>query len=271
MKKKYKIILIVFLVIILLIYFGYKSFLLFNYNNLRINQENYIIDVASKFDYIDTITLNKKNFVNDYFVLKNDLYNLKIRNDFKDYENYSTYFIKKENEKLGKIFKIDKSLSVLYILKNHNDLVLDELYYNVSLDLENINLQSILEFITLKLMATDTKDIIENNNLKNDIDVIEYMKKFDYDLNIFSSIKKIKEAIVFRQIFEVGTIYFSCYGSNNITLINGNYNGYICNFDDYREITILQNDFNYNFMVGTSDYFTDEYITDLFSTLVIYE
>lgn len=57
---------------------------------------------------------------------------------------------------------------------------------------------------------------------------------------------------------------------DNITLINGDYNGYIFNMKNKtKEVNIIENDKRYVFTFINTDYFTDEYINQLIETITI--
>ena len=83
MKKKKNVVLVVVGILLLVcLYFGYKGFNLFYYNVDRITTQDYD-DFISQFTIKDTMTINHKNVEsNDYL----EYQNIKIRNDFKDFE-----------------------------------------------------------------------------------------------------------------------------------------------------------------------------------------
>ena len=55
----------------------------------------------------------------------------------------------------------------------------------------------------------------------------------------------------------------------SITLISGDYKGYILNGNNIRELHILRDNNNYMFVLQGDKYMNNDYITDLFSTLEI--
>ena len=80
MKKKKNVVLVVVGILLLVcLYFGYKGFNLFYYYNVdRITTQDYD-DFISQFTIKDTMTINHKNVEsNDYL----EYQNIKIRNDF---------------------------------------------------------------------------------------------------------------------------------------------------------------------------------------------
>lgn len=56
---------------------------------------------------------------------------------------------------------------------------------------------------------------------------------------------------------------------NSISLIKGDYEGFIFNSDNSREIHIIRDDIVYSFLIRGDELMTDEYIIDWIGTLEI--
>ena len=182
-------------------------------------------------------TINNINNPNQYK-------NMKIRNDFKDYskmedsaKNSSTKLVlKDENNKTIKAFWMGITDTYVYLLKNDKT-----------------------------LFGTDDSRIT-NTDLNNDIGLFNYLsKQKNIKNNLFTSIKKMKEnyAIEYMTSVVMPTI-------DNITLINGDYEGYIFNIkSNTKEVSILKDNKRYAFIFIDKNNLTDEYLKSILSTIVI--
>lgn len=243
MKNKKKLV-IVIMIILLVLYFGYKGFSLIYYH------VDY--DLDSNYDIKNTITINHKDIQSDNYL---QFKNIKIRNDFKDYEKLETsvpientsdkLVLKDENNHTTKAFWMGTSDTYVYLLKADKTL-----YGTDDNRITNANLTSILE----------------KNNIHNDIKLFNYLSSQEYVRNnIFTSVKNMKEnyAIQFMTSVMMPTM-------NGITLINGDYEGYIFNLkDNMKEVSILKDDKRYVFSFINDVPITDEYLTDILSTITI--
>ena len=117
-----------------------------------------------------------------------------------------------------------------------------------------------------RITNTDLANILEKNKINNDIELFKYLEKQkDVKNNIFTSAKEMKENYTIQ--FMVSVIMPQM---DSITLINGDYQGYIFNLkNNMKEVSILKNGKRYVFMFLNTTYFTDEKINDLLNTIVI--
>ncbi len=243
MKKRNILIISLTIIILLIAYFGYKAFNLKYYTINNINNPN-------QFNINNTITIKHNTLKsNDYFEYKN----MKIRNDFKDYskmedsaKNSSTKLVlKDENNKTIKAFWMGITDTYVYLLKN------DKTLFGTD---------------DSRITNTDLSNILKKNNINNDIDLFNYLsKQKNIKNNLFTSIKKMKEnyAIEYMTSVVMPTI-------DNITLINGDYEGYIFNIkSNTKEVSILKDNKRYAFIFIDKNNLTDEYLKSILSTIVI--
>ncbi len=247
-----KLILIISIIIILLvIYFGYKGFNLYYYNTNSINIKDFETYVK-QFNISNTITLKHKDIQdNDYFQYQN----IKIRNDFKDFKQLESststdtfspqLVLKDENNNTSRAFWMGTTDTYVYLLETDKTLFGAE---------------------DRRITNTNLTKILKKNNINNDIELFNYLSsQKNIKNNIFTSVKKMKENYTIW--FMISVIMPTM---NNITLINGDYEGYIFNVkDSIKEVSILKNNKRYTFVFIDNTTLTDEYLTDILSTIVI--
>ena len=245
MKKK-TILIISSIIVLFIAYFGYKGFNLYYFTT-----QDFEIS-AEQFNISDTITLKHKDIQdNDYFQYKN----IKIRNDFKEFEQlesntnvdtFSPKFVLKDaTNNTSKSFWMGIDDPYVYLLKADKTL-----YGTNAHRITNTNLTSILE----------------KNNIHNDVELFHYLSsQKNVRNNIFTSVQKMKENYAIQ--FMISVIMPTM---DSITLIHGDYEGYIFNLkDNTKEVSILKNDKRYVFIFISDTTITNEYLTDILSTIVI--
>jgi len=246
MKKKSIIICIVIFLLIILGYFGYKGFILYNYTK---NTEAYN-EVIGGLKTKNTITLRNIDLEDNKYLKFNDI---KIKNEFTDFK------------------KLDSEISesfVKYALYNPDNSVKASFWMGIEQTyIENLKSESSLfADVTLIPINTNLTEFLGKNNINNDIELFEYLKKQEnVKYNIFTSTKKIKENYAIQVLSSI-----MLPAGENVTLINGDYIGFIFNMGNYfREVSILKNNKRYIFTFVSADYFTDEYIGEILNTIVI--
>ena len=250
MKKKRKIILVIVGILLLIcLYLGYKAFNLFYYNVDRITTQDYDA-FMSQFNIKGTITIKHQNIEsNDYL----EYQNIKIKNDFKDFEKLEQttgetslkLILKAENRETKSSFWMGETDTYVALLKA------DKTLFGTD---------------NKKVTNTDITSILEENKINNDIELFKYLShQKEVKNNIFTSTKKMKENYNFQYIVSIIMPQM-----DSITLINGDYQGYIFNLkNNMKEASILKNGKRYVFMFLDTTYFTDEKINDLLNTVVI--
>ncbi len=105
----------------------------------------------------------------------------------------------------------------------------------------------------------------EKYNIKNDVDLIKFLSTYEYkENNLFTSTNKMKENYFVKFI----TSFLMSLGES-VTLIDGDYEGYILNMDEIKEVSIIKNNKKYVFTFLKTDYFNDGYIKELLNTIKI--
>lgn len=242
MKKKTFI-----LVTVIFVYFIYKCCYLFYYNinNITVINYNEIINSIGK---QNTITIKRNILEEDKYLKINDA---KLRNDFKDFKKLdgngadSDKYLLYDNNKVKAAFWATVTDSYVDRFKNNHELF--------GINNKNISKQYISNFYN-------------KNNIKNDIDLFNYLKdKKNIKNNIFTSVNKMKENYMIQFFTAVSMPII-----DSITLISGDYDGYIFNLSSSgKEVSILKNNKRYVFTFLYSEYFDDSFIEDLISTIVI--
>ena len=176
----------------------------------------------------------KTSLGKDYFTYDG----LKIKNEFNLYE-----------ENINSNFKV-------YILKDTNDKVV----FNKIPSNEILNL--ILDISKDNLLSYDLTKEFKNNKINNTYKAYEYLiSNAKDDINIFSSINKI------RKTQTINFIANSSFANlEKLTLIDGDYDGYILETYGVKEIFINHGEYSYTITIFSLDY-SDEQIANLISTI----
>lgn len=248
-KKNFLKIIISIIVIFIISFISYKIYLLNKYNIAKIPEAAQLINNFHNYQ-----TINVKNIVlneNEYLVLDN----IKIRNDFTDYEE-----IKLNSNDSSSIKKWN------YRKINSNNAFMISISAYPFQDLFNANSDLIL-FSDATLPQIDNKERITylyNNNITNEMDFFKFLSSEENFINnIFSSTKNIRGSYA-------ALLSATIFANYKISFLEGNYEGYF--FDDevnkVKEFHILKNNISYNFTFIGDD-FSNDYIKDLLNTIVI--
>ena len=247
MKKK-SILVISFIIILIIVYFSYKGFNLYYYNVNNITQDSK--NNVEQFNISGTITIKHSSVeVNEYF----EYQNMKIRNDFKDYSRLDQ--------------NIENSSPKL-ILKNQDNNTTKSFWMGIAdtyVDMLKAD-KTLFGTGDKRISNIDFSNVLKNNNINNDIDLFNYLsKQKDIKSNIFTSVKEMKENYTIQ--FMVSVIMPTV---DSITLINGDYDGYIFNIKNgMKEVNIIKDNKRYVFMFIDETDLNDEYLKDILSTIVI--
>lgn len=256
-KNKFKIIIgtIVSMALIFsLVFIAYKTVLLELH---KVDSENFN-EVVSGLKVKNTLSIYKRTLPNNDYLIVDDI---KLRNDFQDFlrEDVSgTTTFKKEldnGEKVG--FSISVGDSYVNYFSTTEAVVFR--------DITDKNNKTSFDFGQFN--AADKKYFLFKNEIDDDRDFLEYIYKTGYKKsNIFMSDREIKENYAYNLFVDVAIPRV-----NSITLIKGDYVGYIYNINEdkvIRNVCILRNDKVYSF-IFLGEQFNDEYLNDLLSTLEI--
>ena len=246
MKKK--ILIMIGIVLIVLLFVGYKGYYYLTYRPENISDKNYD-EFMKSFEIHNDININKKNVKdNNYLIFRN----IKIRNDFKDYivryesEDNKTYELKDKSGNIKAIFRIG-------IEDNEINDFLKEGMFN----------------------KKDKEKFLSNHNITNDKELLDFIiKKHNTNNTIFTSVNKMKENAMIQYL-----TFVSLSNPTYITKINGAYTGYIIGkeknnspntkYKNINTIRILNNNKIYSFGFWISDEFTEEYLKDIIETIII--
>ena len=237
------------LLIVVFVFCLYKSVILFIYKYDESERYNNIINGLTQ---ADKMTIYKKTLNEDEYLV---LDNIKIRNDFSEFKL---------------VTKNDKNDYIQYILKNESGKVRSAIYigkYYSYVDL--FGSKDVVMFADNNIgqfNSADRKYFLLRNDINNDIEFLEYVSKNGYQKsNILTSDRKIKENYALNMFVDV------VFPENkDITIIDGDYTGYIFNSkDNIRKVNILKDDMVYYFTFIGDNYTSDEYLIDVLSTIEI--
>ncbi len=256
-KNRTKLVIIYSLLTLVLMFFVYKGALLYFYNVPR----DEIDEIVDGLVFEDTMTIYKRTIPNDeYFTIEN----IKLQDVFSELEMleilnemYPYQFVLKDDagNSLGGIIIDDSTLTGNLI----DIFVSDDLVFMGEIDSDTFPID-IGQFNN-----ADRKDFLLQNDINNDIDFIRYISENCYaENNIFTSPKRMKENYAINLFTSIAIPEV-----DSVTLIDGDYSGYIYNHEKYRSVNILRNDTTYSFTFVGDDFTTDEYISNLLSTLEI--
>ncbi|MDD3341773.1 MAG: hypothetical protein PHN72_06275 [Bacilli bacterium] len=238
MKKNKKIITIVF-VLLLLLTLVYKGVHLYLYNIKNITDYE---EISDGLIINDSIHIENKNFTGEYLTF-NDI---SFQNDFKNFEKSQTtsdfvQFVSRDENK-----SINASFSIRV-----NQPYVDSIKSMTTAENKSFN-------------SLNKEKILENNNIKNDFNLINFIvQNKDNQNNFFTSTKRMKENFFFQYI---SADIFPLMDS--IHFIGGKYDGYVFNYNNMKIVNIIKNNKRYTFLF-TGTYFSSDYVNEFLSTLII--
>lgn len=247
MNRKSKFLIGIGILVVLGGYFLYKIGSLVYYHRF-----DYQYNIIPDLEIEDTVRLNYHKELEDgeeYLEFEN----IKIRNDFKDFEYREDisndkdvkYVIYDDEGNVKVSFWIGIVDSYVSMLKS--DI---EVYAN---NRRGINVEGIKEYL-------------DSKGISNDIHLLKYLEEHSDDKNnIFTSVKEMKGRYVLNNLIEMMFPVM-----DEITLINGTYAGYMFDLKvGGKQVCILDDDKCFVFTFIGDDYFSDDYIYELLDTIVI--
>jgi len=245
-KTIVKTLFIVFFIILVGLLIYKISYLKIYSNQKRENEE--IKRIVEGLSDQPKMTIYKKTLNENEYLIYEDI---KIRNDFKDFKyeeelsngEWEVYKLYNENGKTEATFTMSTHITYIDYFTSDALLVGDFGQFN----------------------SADRKYFLLRNDINDDIDFINYIKdNYFAKSSIFTSNREIKENYALNLFVDAAMPRV-----DSLTMINGDYKGFIFNLKNIREVNILRNNKRYIFMFTGSKYTTDEYIQDLLSTLEI--
>ena len=115
----------------------------------------------------------------------------------------------------------------------------------------------------------DINEFLEKNNITNDIELYKFLEKtLNKKHSIFDSVDDMKTLYALHLQNYIGNM-----NNDGITLIDGDYEGYIINHNmsgvNIIECNVLKDSKRYVLTFNNTTYYTDDKIQDLLNTLVI--
>lgn len=246
-KTIIKTIILIFITI-MMSFLIYKTIYIKLYSNDDYDK-NYIDDFKAGYSNQKEITIYKKTIDKNEYLTFNDI---KIRNDFDGFiqEKFSqdsgTYFYLISENKKKEGMLIAKEDTYINLFTSEDITYFDDL-------------------LNKKFKSADRKYFLLRNDINNDIDFINYIKDHYYEeISILDSEREIKEKYALNLFTNIIVPKVE-----SITIINGDYNGYILNITGIKEVVILRNNKRYIFSFRGDKYTSDDYIKDILSTLEI--
>ena len=242
MKKKNLIIGII--TVILLILLVNKVLILNEYKSEKrdIDQNNFLSKVISILYYVEPIEDEIATYEEMTF-----------KNYFEGYEDNNNFKVKyDENGNIKSYYSINKTNQYIDILninsfKMYTDENLGELDYKTS--------ESMKQFLI-------------NNNIKNDLDFLNYIKLNYYHLssNIFTNLETIKNNFIINEFVNVSLINF-----DELILINRNLSGFIFVNQNMKEIHLIKGSDKYIITLSGEDITNDEFVRNLLESIKFIE
>ena len=242
MKKKFTI--FITLMLLLTVFIIYKAIMLHKY---QCPKEE--IDTSRIFN--ETITINQETPNDSNYLF---FENMSIKNYFIDYVdvNNETSFRAKydENNKVVSFYSINSASQ----------------YINM-LSVESFKLATDDDSNDFYGTDKSTKKFLDNHNIKNDVDLLKYIKENYYFKNyIFTSAKQMKINYLLNSFISVALPYY-----DSIVLIDGDIKGYIIDAktgeNPMKEIHILKDSKQYVILLGGSEIANKEFIVKLLSSV----
>ena len=254
-KKKKLIITIVIAVIIVLItlFISYKVFILNKYDVSKLNLDNYDKFLEGYKNQnkltVDHVTLNESEYLTYLNIKVKNIYGPSVETDYTN--GLTPTVIYRQKDATGNV--ID-SFTV----------TITDTYLEIFSSNEKQFITSIDEEGESTPLEADIDDYLEENNIKNDQDLFKFLSETrDFVPNIFTSTKKIKEHYGLQLVASI-----TMPKVDSITFLSGEYQGYIFNINNYKQITIEKNDEQYTFLLKDK---TNDEILDFLNSIVILE
>ena len=236
MKKK---IICITIILVLAIFFAYKSYMLIKYRSEKVTLDKGLI-------FKETLTIeNNSNSktIEEYF------------EGYEELENNSNFKVKYNDEGEVESFYTLANIEQYVNLLNINSF---ELYTDDSIK-KNYNTEK------------DMKDYLSKNKINNDIDLLKHIKEnYYFKNNLFTCSKTMKNNYILNN-FVLSTLPTF----KEIVLIDGSINGYIIVINTssekpIKEVHILNEDKQYIIFLAGNDITSTEFITELLETVKIY-
>lgn len=242
--KKYKYLLVYIVIIVSVLFFICHKVMMIN--KYRYDKEEIKVDTI----FNDTLDISKKEYNGDTIIVDD----IVVPNHFRDYVDgkvESSYKIKYDGETPIAFYSLTSLDQYVNILSKES---LDAGFDKTSGNLVKTN--------------DEMKSYLDRHDIKNDIDLIEYIKENYYFGNYIFTLNKRMRVNYLLNSFAANILALNI---DNIVLISGDLKGYMINYhtenNGIKEIHLLHNDKQYIMLLGGKDITTKEFITDLLSSI----
>lgn len=250
-KKIIITIIIAVIIVLITLFVSYKTFILNKYDVSKLNLDNYdkfLEGYKNQTELtIDNVSLTESEYLTYLNIKVKNILGNSVEEDYTN--NLTQTVIYKKKDETGNV--ID-SMSIT-IMDNYKEIFSsDEKQFITSINSEGESTP----------LEADIDDYLEENNIKNDQDLFKFLSETrDYVPNIFTSTKKIKEHYGLHLVASITMPKI-----DSITFLSGEYQGYIFNINNYKQIAIEKN--NEQYVVLLKDK-TDEEILQFLNSIVI--
>ena len=246
--------LIVFLIVFYVLLYIFLKFIIVYCQDLFMSNDVFLKKYEdAKVLKIESYSTDKRKET-DYFSNKSDQYKIKVKNYFNDFEigdsdtNYEYYMLYNDDGKIKAAFMFGQFETQLYNIDRFDK---DSQYYEFN-------------FFPLYISSMLRNHYLDKYNIKNDVDLIKYIReRKKIECNFLSSITTIKENYFFNYIETVLP------DLDNITYLEGDYEGYMFESDSYKQACIIKDDKLYCLTFYKLEYFDDEKISDILNSVII--
>lgn len=202
----------------------------------------------------ENIDINKETIFNETLNIEYSKNDNAIEFDEMSYADYFSDYVEKDNTNFKVKYNENNEITSFY------SIVKEKQYIN----LLNINSFEITEKENNYATEKSMKEFLNKNQIKNDIDLIKYIKD-NYHLknSILTNIKTMKNNYILNSFTEITLPEFE-----SITLIKGDkIEGYIINTKNIKSIRILHNEDQYIITLSGNEIENTEFITDLLESI----
>lgn len=196
--------------------------------------------------------LEKNN--TDYFIGKNDEYNIEIKDYFAGFEpgdkdkNYEYHLLYNDENNIEAAFMIGKFATRLSTINSYDE---DSYYYEFN-------------HFPLYISKMLRNHFLEKNKIENDIDLVKHIREREkIESNFFTPIITLKENYFYN--FVETTLP----DLTTVTYIEGDYEGIMYESSNTKQACIIKDDNLYCITFYKLDYFTDSMIEDILNSLII--
>ena len=216
------------------------GYIKYNTNEIMKNSNN-----LENIKYGVTYTINKNEYNGNKLNVLNTIY---IKNDFTNFKktqetNTFQKYVKSSKENLEIAFWAGSDSQYINLFNNNSTVNSNSLKYFDKLDIDRI---------------------YKRNHIKNDVDLIKWViENSNKRSNLLTSINHMKEYYFIQGFLKLILPYNDLV---NISMINGDYEGFTYNRAGLKEFHIIKNDKQYIFDFVNADYFNTKYILELLGT-----